>query len=765
MKYIYYILSILFTLSFGSCKDDIPGSDNPNIGGITLTLTSGNMETRTNLTSTAATQNVETVYIALYKGNDDKATFVDAQDFGWSKIETTNPYIKQNTFTFDNLVAGAEYILLAVGLDTESKETYGFNDINSFESKLKGKTLANAKAIAANAASIATSELFAGWNTFTYEPDIENKVEVEMKRRVAGVLCYLKDIPSTITTSDGTYTVTKVQLRLFTNQNSAIRLARKEKGENNIGLQEDFGDKPLEGSDILMSYNLKGLPSKDGFYKIPVTDNTRLQNTILMGAYMLPIKYSSAENKSTLTLEVLGKKQSDTGDTTEEEETKLQSFPVLQNGLSSGNDAEKYSIYPNYIYHIGQKPDNNSIEGDYPESLAGEKITVTAKEWDNEEVNVEFPSVPVNATMELVNEDGMAYNTDRYIFDCIGIDDVDGYGYTAESPSYPLYYPTPERLILRISPSLLKSKWRVTIYKCDEDGNIGSNPSGGEMLYINKNNSYEQEYEATPEECEDGTSLTLLLTDYADGNYSSQKKRYSKILLETLDKDRNTVATDDMVIAQYNAITVNYEDRIDLDENEKEIICKAAQGLTLQEAENAFIRAIVSNGKLTIDELSIILDEKCQVIKKTGVLEYIKSDLNIDDVGGLENMKNWLKKRNNSWMGKAQKDYNLPAPKGILITGVPGCGKSLTAKAVSALWNLPLLRLDVGRIFSGIIGSSEENMRKAIKTAQAVAPSILWVDEIEKGFGSSRGELDGGTSSRVFGRSTFKSSDERGTRA
>lgn len=562
MKYIYYILSILFTLSFGSCKDDIPGSDNPNIGGITLTLTSGNMETRTNLTSTAATQNVETVYIALYKGNDDKATFVDAQDFGWSKIETTNPYIKQNTFTFDNLVAGAEYILLAVGLDTESKETYGFNDINSFESKLKGKTLANAKAIAANAASIATSELFAGWNTFTYEPDIENKVEVEMKRRVAGVLCYLKDIPSTITTSDGTYTVTKVQLRLFTNQNSAIRLARKEKGENNIGLQEDFGDKPLEGSDILMSYNLKGLPSKDGFYKIPVTDNTRLQNTILMGAYMLPIKYSSAENKSTLTLEVLGKKQSDTGDTTEEEETKLQSFPVLQNGLSSGNDAEKYSIYPNYIYHIGQKPDNNSIEGDYPESLAGEKITVTAKEWDNEEVNVEFPSVPVNATMELVNEDGMAYNTDRYIFDCIGIDDVDGYGYTAESPSYPLYYPTPERLILRISPSLLKSKWRVTIYKCDEDGNIGSNPSGGEMLYINKNNSYEQEYEATPEECEDGTSLTLLLTDYADGNYSSQKKRYSKILLETLDKDRNTVATDDMVIAQYNAITVNYEDRI-----------------------------------------------------------------------------------------------------------------------------------------------------------------------------------------------------------
>lgn len=155
----------------------------------------------------------------------------------------------------------------------------------------------------------------------------------------------------------------------------------------------------------------------------------------------------------------------------------------------------------------------------------------------------------------------MAYNTDKYIFDCIGIDDVDGYGYTTESPSYPLFYPTPDRLILRISPSLLKSQWRVTIYKCDEDGNIDSNPSGGEMLYINNNNSYVQEYEATQAECEDGTSLTLLLTDYADGNYFSQKKRYSKILLETLDEDRNIVATDDMVIAQYNAITVNYEGR------------------------------------------------------------------------------------------------------------------------------------------------------------------------------------------------------------
>ncbi len=190
---------------------------------------------------------------------------------------------------------------------------------------------------------------------------------------------------------------------------------------------------------------------------------------------------------------------------------------------------------------------------------------------------------------------------------------------------------------------------------------------------------------------------------------------------------------------------------IDLKEDEKEILCKAAQGLTLQEAENAFARAMVSKGQLTVKELDVILDEKCQVIKKTGILEFIKSNFNMDDVGGLENLKKWLVKRNNSWLGKAQKDYNLPSPKGILITGVPGCGKSLTAKAMSALWQLPLLRLDVGKIFSGLVGSSEENMRKAIQTAEAVSPSILWIDEIEKGFGNAGGEMDGGTSTRVFG--------------
>jgi SpoVK/Ycf46/Vps4 family AAA+-type ATPase len=189
---------------------------------------------------------------------------------------------------------------------------------------------------------------------------------------------------------------------------------------------------------------------------------------------------------------------------------------------------------------------------------------------------------------------------------------------------------------------------------------------------------------------------------------------------------------------------------IDLKPEEEERLAKAALGLTLNEAENAFARAMVDNGRLDLADLEIIVEEKRQIIKKSEILEFIQSDLTITDIGGLENLKRWLNKRNKSWLDAAA-DYGLPAPKGILITGVPGCGKSLTAKAISAMWQLPLLRLDLGKIFSGIVGSSEENMRKAIKTVEAISPCILWIDEIEKGFSHTNGAGDSGTSSRIFG--------------
>ncbi|WP_089252198.1 AAA family ATPase [Asanoa hainanensis] len=189
--------------------------------------------------------------------------------------------------------------------------------------------------------------------------------------------------------------------------------------------------------------------------------------------------------------------------------------------------------------------------------------------------------------------------------------------------------------------------------------------------------------------------------------------------------------------------------RIDLDDSGRERFAKAALGLTLHEAENAFARAMVNDGVISIADLPVILEEKRQTVRKAGLLEFVETGPVLSDVGGLENLKRWLGRREGAWLADAA-DYGLPAPRGVLITGVPGCGKSLTAKAVAAAWGIPLLRLDIGRVFSGLVGSSEQNMRSAIRTAEAVSPCVLWIDEIEKGFAAT-GAGDSGTSSRVFG--------------
>lgn len=190
--------------------------------------------------------------------------------------------------------------------------------------------------------------------------------------------------------------------------------------------------------------------------------------------------------------------------------------------------------------------------------------------------------------------------------------------------------------------------------------------------------------------------------------------------------------------------------KVNLNEKEKESLVKAAVGLTLQEAENAYARAMVNDGCLNGGDVDLVLKEKSQVIKKNDLLEYIDSTVNIDDVGGLENLKKWLRIRDKSWLDSAKK-YGLPSPKGVLLTGVPGCGKSLIAKAISSMWHLPLLRFDVSKVFNMYVGNSEANMREAIKTAEAISPCILWIDEIEKGFSGLGNGGDSGTSSRIFG--------------
>ncbi|NEO97644.1 MAG: AAA family ATPase [Symploca sp. SIO2E9] len=185
----------------------------------------------------------------------------------------------------------------------------------------------------------------------------------------------------------------------------------------------------------------------------------------------------------------------------------------------------------------------------------------------------------------------------------------------------------------------------------------------------------------------------------------------------------------------------------------REKLLKAALGLTWDEAEKVYRKAYVKAGRLTESEVDIVLSEKKQLIRRNGILEYIEEDETIDAVGGLEELKRWLKQRSNAFTERAR-EYGLPQPKGMLILGVPGCGKSLIAKTTSRLWGLPLLRLDMGRVYDGsMVGRSEANLRNALRTAESISPVILFIDELDKSFAGSSGssDSDGGTSSRIFG--------------
>jgi SpoVK/Ycf46/Vps4 family AAA+-type ATPase len=150
-----------------------------------------------------------------------------------------------------------------------------------------------------------------------------------------------------------------------------------------------------------------------------------------------------------------------------------------------------------------------------------------------------------------------------------------------------------------------------------------------------------------------------------------------------------------------------------------------------------------------MEDISRILDEKRQIIRKTGLLEYYQLTEAMNHVGGLGALKAWLGSRDGAFSERAR-DFGLPEPKGLLLLGVQGCGKSLAAKAIANSWRLPLLRLDVGAVMNAYVGSSEENMRKAIRISESLAPCILWLDEIEKGFAGFGGQQDGGTTARVF---------------
>ena len=199
-------------------------------------------------------------------------------------------------------------------------------------------------------------------------------------------------------------------------------------------------------------------------------------------------------------------------------------------------------------------------------------------------------------------------------------------------------------------------------------------------------------------------------------------------------------------------VAKNSKVKLALDSNLVRALVDASLGLTKAEIENCLAKALVNDFRIDAKDIRFIFEEKKQIIRKSGILEYIETPaLGLNDIGGLEALKRWLGIRRLAFSPEAA-EYGICNPKGVLVTGIPGCGKSLSAKCVAATWQMPLIKLDMGKIFSMWVGSSEENIRNTLKICEAIAPCVVWIDEIEKGIAhSGRQSGDNGTSMRVFG--------------
>ncbi len=423
-QFLSYMIVALAALWMAGCSDDsLSPADQPE-RGIVIRLSTGDLETRTDLTSQANLQHVTEVYAVLYEGTGDEAAFKSVEKLDWNPSTGGNGFQKKE-FTLpqtatESLLAGS-YTMLCVGLDDASKSVYNLKgEENSLNPAIfsTGKKLADAKASYASE-NYFSGELFAGWAEFDFEPDNINIVEVEMKRRVAGILCYVTDIPTTIN-KGGVKPVKKLRLALYTGEkpNNQISLCRKEvekATDGTIKIPDDFGESdnsPLtaDADGYLTLGNVitledKGFSKKTGediYYREEKTlsDGTIIkENSLLIGAYVIPTKATDGE--VTLKVELLN-----------EDDEVLATFNAKRDGTSG---SESYNIYPNYIYHIGDKPESDSTEGDQPASLLGKELTVKPQPWDEELlVDVEFPSVPVKPSFD------NASDFKRQILDCIG---------------------------------------------------------------------------------------------------------------------------------------------------------------------------------------------------------------------------------------------------------------------------------------------------------------------------------------------------------
>ena len=589
MKHLLTILSgLLVALLFARCADDdnlSGGIDGLPERGIVIRLSTGELDTRTQLTSTGDYHHVEEVWAVLYKleGTDANdlnnykltgtptklGSMEDGQFVAWNpykapdapKFNPADPdnptdaereKYEQELAEYNNKwggeygngkIQGREFVLpesgamqagtyrvLCIGFDEASKTVY---DLMSSEGTTlntmifgENKTLADAKATLTETKAYeeqtgtyqmygydGTGELFAGWTEFEFEPDNINIAEVELKRRVAGILCYVTDIPAKIENTE----VKGIRLCLNTKANSEIGLCRLDKPWEDFGAGGGYSSEYAGGTTLayqdLSDWTADGEILKKGE-----------EGNLVMGAYIIPINVVEDNNvTNTLSVQLFG------GDSYDYEDGNLgeliKTFNVLnEQGHSTERKetAERYNILPNYIYHIGDKDDDI----DEPMSLLGQKITVKPKIWTDEEIPVEFPSVPIKPKLELVDKSSGLKYSNSYIFDCIGSKD---------------------ELILEVYNPVVYTKWSLT--------------TTTEGVYLFQDGKYGTSYIPTEADyAKSVVEIPIALTDYAQYRVDANGRQIPpeddyRTLTITVEGASDPISFD---ILQYNALVVKF---------------------------------------------------------------------------------------------------------------------------------------------------------------------------------------------------------------
>ena len=259
----------------------------------------------------------------------------------------------------------------------------------------------------------------------------------------------------------------------------------------------------------------------------------------------------------------------------------------------------------------------------------------------------------------------------------------------------------------------------------------------------------------------DDPGVMARLKKFAEHIHSGQLDATIFLLSPILNIPRNfekyitVVEMDYLQVDEIRSIIRDFTEvqEIQISESLEKELATAFKGLSEFEIQNILQLAYSESGELTKAQVSLIFDQKQQMIKKAGILEMIPLKETLSDIGGLDNLKTWLERKASVLSNMdAAKQFGVDVPKGVLIAGVPGCGKSLSAKAAAKLFNIPLLRLDMGRLLGKYVGESEANMRKAIQLAEAISPCVLWIDELEKAFAGIGGDGSGAeVTTRLFG--------------